>query len=661
MFYNYLITAIRNLRKGLVSALSQSFGLAIGIAVFILVIIIANYEENFDTFFNNYERIYTVYVQVKPESGYGLKTTEGVQTAFQPVLEINIPEIEKSSRLLGREFVVKSGEKKFYQAMSFADPDFLDIFQINFIQGAAKTALGGPGSVIISKSTAEKYFGDENPIGEIITVDNSLDMQVTAVFADLPANSHFTNSITGGPSIEMLGAISALTQINDFDPAGSWNGLRSSELTYVLLPEGSDPTEYENKLAQIAEQHLDTETKEFVEGFHLRPLENMNLFVWETSGIPALAAIRVVGLMILLIACLNYMTMAAARGLYRLREVGLRKALGATQGQLIGQFLMESVVIAFFALILALLLVKLAIPVIGALTTRELTFELLNNPQTLSGLAILMLITGLFAGGYPAWVISRIENGFHIFIMDSDGSNIVNLTPDDPDCSDPLFSPDGNQIVFPSGADNASRYIHIMDIDGSNEVQLGHGMKPTFSPDGSKIVFKSSRSGEDKIYIMNADGSQQTKISDTRVGNDPSPSFTPSGDRVAFSGSGDAGDIYIVGVDGSGLTNLTNNNGFYDYNPSITPDGLKIVFSRKEDVHDNWDIYIMNIDGTGDTNLTNNLGHSQFPKVSPNGTKILYLSLINNDYEVYIMNIDGTDITNLTNSPGVDENPQFQP
>ena len=415
MFNNYLVTAIRNLKKGWVSTFSQSVGLAIGLAVFVLVNIIAEFEENFDTFFKNYERIYTVYVEVNPEAGLGMKSSDGIFDALQPVLELNIPEIELSARLMGAEMMVKSGDKKFYQAIVFVDPDFLDIIQLDFIQGAAGTALTGPGSVMISKSTAEKYFGSENPIGEMITVDNAHDMQVTAVFADLPSNSHFKGSITSDIGFEMVATVGARTSISDYDPIGNWNSLNSTDRTYIMLPEGADPIQFENKLVQIFDQHIDAEALDYFDGFHLRPLKNMNLFVWETSGIPALAALRILGIMILLIACLNYMTMAAARGLSRLREVGLRKALGATQVQLIGQFLVESVAIAFIALLVAILLVKLAIPAIGNITTRALSFNVFGDINTLAGLALIMLITGLFAGGYSAWVISRIEviNALH--------------------------------------------------------------------------------------------------------------------------------------------------------------------------------------------------------------------------------------------------------
>lgn len=409
MLYSYWITALRNLKKRLFSTIVQSLGLAVGLAVFILVLAIASYEENFDTFFAKSDRIYTVYVEVKPESGFGLKSTDGVYTALQPVLPIDIPDIERSARLMGREQLVKSGELKFYESMLFADPDFLDIFDLEFIYGAASSALQDPNSVILSESIASKYFGDTNPLGETITVENRHELQVTGVFSNLPQNSHFMSSITREGSFDIIATSGALVRIGDFDPQGSWTSLSSNNMTYILLPEGADPQEFEERLDIISTKYMNDEAKEYMSGFGLRSLRNMNLFIWETTGIPALAAIRLLGLIILLIAGLNYTTLAAARGLSRLREVGLRKSIGATRGQLIFQFLIESIAIALIALIIAVALTKLLIPGIGQLIGRTISLQLLKSPATLGGLLLLALVTGLFAGGYPTLMISRVK------------------------------------------------------------------------------------------------------------------------------------------------------------------------------------------------------------------------------------------------------------
>ncbi|MFC1484351.1 FtsX-like permease family protein [Candidatus Neomarinimicrobiota bacterium] len=407
MLYNYWITALRNLKKRASSTIVQVLGLAIGLTVFTLVQVIAAYEENFDTFFPNHDRIYSAYIMVKPESGFGLKSTDGVYTALQPILEAEVPDIEKSARCMGREQLVRSGENKFYESMRFVDHDFLDIFELEFIYGNASEALDDPTSVILSESLAKKYYRDQNPLGEILTVETRHELQVTGVFRDLPSNTHFTSSFTGTGTLDMIATTGAHIRINEFDPQGSWTSLSSNNMTYMLLPEGSDPHDFEARMNAVTEKYLSEDIMQFHDGFALRPLQNMNLFIWETSGIPALGAIRILGLIILLIACLNYMTLAAARGLSRLREVGLRKSIGASRGQLIFQFLVESVVIALFALAISIVLAKLVIPVVGQQIGRAIAFHPFSSPAALAGLLGLMLLTGLFAGGYPALVISR--------------------------------------------------------------------------------------------------------------------------------------------------------------------------------------------------------------------------------------------------------------
>jgi putative ABC transport system permease protein len=409
MLYNYWITALRNLKKRISSTFVQVLGLAVGLTVFVLVQVIAAYEENFDTFFAKSERIYIVYLHFTPESGVGVKNSDGVFTALQPLLAVEIPEIEKSARLYGTEQLVKSGDEKFYESLRFVDADFLDIFDLEFIHGDASSVLQDPTSVMLSESMAGKYFGDANPLGEVITVETEHELQVTGVFRDLPPNSHFMSSITAEGSFEMVASTGALSRINGVDLEGNWSSLHSENLTYVLLPEGATAQEFEERLRIIYDKYLSDDIKDLTSSFGLRPLRNMNLFIWETTGIPAMAAIRVLGLIILLIACLNYMTLAAARGLSRLREVGLRKSIGASRGQIVFQFLVESVAIALFALIIAVVLVKLIVPVIGQQIGRPIVFQLFSSPATLGGLLLLMLLTGLFAGGYPALVISRAK------------------------------------------------------------------------------------------------------------------------------------------------------------------------------------------------------------------------------------------------------------
>ncbi len=409
MFNNYLIAAIRNMKKRMTTTLIQSLGLALGLTVFIMAGIIADYEENFDTFFEKVDRIYTISVDIKPEAGMGLNNLDATFSGMQPVLAIDVPEIEKSSRVLQSQQLVQAGDAKFYEAMRFVDPDFLDILELDFIHGSAETALDNPNSVILSESIVNKYFDMPNPIGQTFLVDTRHQMQVTGVFADLPQNSHLVTNLIVQGGFQMVSTTAMLATISSFEVVGDWENLAGGNNTYILLPEGTDPADIEKQLEPIFDRYLNAELKELIAGFKLRPLQNMNLYVWETSGIPAMAALRLLGLLILIIAGLNYTTLSAAQGLGRMHEVGIRKTIGASRGQLLIQFLVESVAISGIAMVLAVVAVKYSSPILGQAMKRPITLDLLSDPSTIIGLILIVILTGILAGLYPAHAISRVE------------------------------------------------------------------------------------------------------------------------------------------------------------------------------------------------------------------------------------------------------------
>ena len=339
MLMSYFKMAFRTIRKNFSSTLIQAFGLGIGLAMFILAQVIVEYEQNYDTFFKKADRIYSMYINIQPDAGIGVKSAPTTFTALQPMLRDNIPEIEKSARLLRFSMPVRVDDKLFNQDMQFADADFLDIFDFNFVRGDAATALSDPNSVVLTESVAQKYFGEDNPLGKIMLVKNKLALRVTGIIEDLPRNSHFMTSITSDNKFGMLSTVDALTEVDDFDPLGNWDGVSGSFLTYVLLPEGSTPDLFEAQLQSIYDTHVSGMAQELASGFGLRPLANVNLFIWETSGIPAMAGLHLLGFLLLLIAALNYASLASAIGLGRRHEVGIRKTLGATPGQIFLQFL----------------------------------------------------------------------------------------------------------------------------------------------------------------------------------------------------------------------------------------------------------------------------------------------------------------------------------
>lgn len=279
MLENYLTTAVRALAKNKLFSAINIVGLSIGLAVYVFSQLVADYERTHDGFFPDSERIYAIYAIIKADAGFGLRSSGGIQTSVRPLLAAEVPDIEVSARLIMREFLASYGDKKFYQGIRFADPAFLDIFRLDYIEGNGETALDDPAGVIMSESTARKFFGDESALGKVITFNNEHDLRVTAVFADIPTNSHFMSGIIVDQPLQMIGTTEALARIADWDIEGTWNNLNMGDVTYVKLPVGVAPETVNRQLAGLYDRHAPDRIKEFLGRFELRPLVDLNLFV----------------------------------------------------------------------------------------------------------------------------------------------------------------------------------------------------------------------------------------------------------------------------------------------------------------------------------------------------------------------------------------------
>jgi CSLREA domain-containing protein len=246
----------------------------------------------------------------------------------------------------------------------------------------------------------------------------------------------------------------------------------------------------------------------------------------------------------------------------------------------------------------------------------------------------------------------NVDIGAFEIEADTDGDGVRDLTDNCP------TTPNPEKIAFDSDRHGTSE-IYVMNPNGSNQTRLtnnsGSNFSPSFSPDGSKIVFGSARDGNSEIYVMNSDGSNQTRLT-SNPAVDAFPSFSPDGSKIVFTSHRDGNlEIYVMNSDGSNQTRLTNNSANDDY-PSFSPDGTKIVFTSLRD-GGNFEIYVMNPDGSNQTRLTNNTGGNSFPSFSPDGSKIVYTSF----GKIYVMNSDGSNQTRLTNISGNDISPSFSP
>jgi putative ABC transport system permease protein len=409
MLKHYIIIAWRSIVRNKFYSLILTSGLALGIASSLLLGMYTWHELTYDTFHEHKERIFLVGVDSKEgteeyRSGWTTPPTG-------PALVDYFPEIENFTRLAFwfDDIVVTRNDRKFAEtSMIGADSSIFKIFTIPFLAGNPETALTEPNSIVITKEIAQKYFGDEDPMGQTLHFDHFFaECKVTGIVNNYPDNSHFDFGI--------LLSLSSFKAIN-FDFENSWRNHTFS--TYVLLSPHANAVEVESKMQGFIKRHLDpyliqryqqSYDEMYKEGDHyklfLAPLKEIHLstLVHENQeGKKALVyALGLIGIMIIILVCINYTNLATVLSLSRTREVGIRKASGSKSSALCKQFLTESVIIAFAGLFIGLGLVESFTPFFNNLTKQSLHLDYLN-PHVAAGLLIFALLIGLLAGIYPA-------------------------------------------------------------------------------------------------------------------------------------------------------------------------------------------------------------------------------------------------------------------
>jgi len=389
MIRNYFITTIRNLLRNKVFALINIFGFAIGIACVILFFLWVSDEVSYDRFHENRDRTYNLLSLFARGDGNSMSVTP---FPLAPTLSERHPEVEAYSRYWQYPSLVTCGETtNLDEKIHLVDPGFLEMFSFPVISGDVKEAFSNRSSIAITESEAIKYFGEEDPIGKILTLNMNLKLSVVAVLKDPPKNTVF--------DFTMLASILHVDESRLYD---DWTYAGPS---YLMLTEGSFYLSFQEKVQDIY--------KEFNEdsdvSLALQPMKDIYLFrdgkanriiyVWLFSGI---------AIVILLLACINYMNLSTARSLKRTREIGMRKVTGARKDQIVAQFLGESMFYSLISLFIALILVELVRPLFNSLTLKQLELHY-NDPQFLCGLFIIYLFTSLISGLYPAFVLSSYK------------------------------------------------------------------------------------------------------------------------------------------------------------------------------------------------------------------------------------------------------------
>jgi putative ABC transport system permease protein len=398
MLKNYFKIAFRNLIRHKAYSIINIAGLAIGMASSILILLWVQNELSYDRFHKNADQVYRITCNAGDFRA-------AVNPAAMPAgLKEEMPVIKNTVRLSHMNTVLfEAGSRKFEEKHTFyADPSFMDVFSFPLVKGDRATALKRVDGVLITEDMAKKYFGQQDAIGKVLRKDNGSNVVVTGVLANIPSNSHL--------QFDFILPMASIAK-TDYDLINNkWDGFNF--YTYVQLnknfvPSVASLTGLEQQMNQIHHKHVPGMKVEF----HLQPLTSIHLhsnLQVDLSGhgnIQYVNIFFIVAILILIVACINFMNLATARSARRAKEIGLRKVSGAIRGQLILQFLSESILISFFALLLALGLVFIFLPVFNNLAEKKLVIDVLDAKFLLSLFGIVM-VTGLISGSYPALFLS---------------------------------------------------------------------------------------------------------------------------------------------------------------------------------------------------------------------------------------------------------------
>ena len=415
MYPNLIKVALRNMWRQKGYAFINIAGLAIGLAVSILILLYVIFEKSYDRFNVNSDNIYRIYTDGRMGDSEFKGPNSSV--ACSPTYYEEIPEVINFTRFdRSQNVLIRNGDRTYLENnFLWADSGFFEIFSIPLLKGEPSRVLKEPRSMVISESTARKYFGNEDPVGRILEVSSdSVEYTVTGVMQDIPENCHFHGDFV-------------------VDYQSHWR-IREKEWTscnthaYLLVRDGTRQGDLEAKMDAITREHIGPEINQYLgmaldewEGagnyfrFRAQPLKEIHLNPdirddMQSSGDKKYVYIfTLVALFIVAMACINFMNLSTARSAGRAREVGMRKLAGSGKGKLVGQFLAESFIMVLIAMLFALLATEMFLPAFNKITRLHLSLDYFGNWYTLPGLLVFSLLVGILAGSYPAFLLASFN------------------------------------------------------------------------------------------------------------------------------------------------------------------------------------------------------------------------------------------------------------
>lgn len=403
MLKNYFMISYRNLIRNKGYSIINISGLSIGMASFLLILLWVQAEVSYDKFHDNSDRIQLLYLDAI--LGSPMTAPVSVADAGPTMVEL-YPEVENMVRLEpgGASVSIKIDERMFQEEkVSYADNTIFEVFSFPLIMGNVKDALVAPYTVVISESLARKYFGSEGALGKILEIDGNTEYTITGIMADMPENSSL--------NFDIIRSFETLIS-NNTAGVGEWFSFRY--MTFLLLAENSDIDALEAKFVDLIDSKMGPMLAALGASvsLYLQPLEDFHLYsnydidMGEIGDITHVYLFSGIAILILLIACFNFINLATARSTKRAKEVGLRKTLGADRNKIVSQFLGESIFLCLIAAFFTLILLEISLPLFSSLARYEFNISYVDDWWVIPGLIGLAIVVGLLAGSYPAFFLS---------------------------------------------------------------------------------------------------------------------------------------------------------------------------------------------------------------------------------------------------------------
>lgn len=414
MFSNYFKIAFRNLTKYKFISFINLFGLTVGLTCCLLITTYILNELSYDRYNKNAENIYRVTRDFNNENGVVSLRLSTVAPPFGYYLPNDFPEIQKMTRFLDPGILPLRYKDKLINETNvlFADENLFDVFTVKVLKGNPKTALSDPFSAMLTEETAKKYFGDEDPMNKVIRANNQFDVKVTGIYKAFPANSHIHPGM-----LVSFNTLKDSAVYGEKNLETNWGN--NSFFTYLLLPPHYDIHRMLSQFPAFIDKHMDKEyggkqPSKFTK-LGLQKLTSIHLYSHtdyeaEPNGdIKRVYIFSAIALFILLIACINYMNLSTARSALRAREIGIRKVVGARKKELLFQFLSESVLLSWVAILIAFGFLYLALPAINKISGQQVSADILFKWQVLLPLFLTPFVVGIVSGIYPALFMSSFQ------------------------------------------------------------------------------------------------------------------------------------------------------------------------------------------------------------------------------------------------------------